>query len=215
MSNNVIMRTFLSATILCFAIISGWANAETLYEQPLKSRISGGASSQYPIGNLTLDNFTLTHDAIITDLQWYGCHSTFPGEITQFEISFWSDNAGLPGDRLHTYTIIGNAAEQHISTFLNYYGYSYSVTLPTPFCVTGEESYWLSIQPTMDFPPQWYWPIGTGGDNQCVQFRDNSYLQSVGWDCPFELMGIIVPEPTTITTLLGMAIVGMIAWRRN
>src|SRR5208282_3404892 len=93
--------------------------ASLLYEQPANS--PGGIASQNApnwFGSLYtgFDNFTLATGASITGVQWQGSYSATPVyPITQFELIFWSNNAGLPGQALMTYDISGNGGEQFVA----------------------------------------------------------------------------------------------------
>jgi hypothetical protein len=188
-----------------FAILwvggAGSASSIPLYVQPAQFALGGPASQNAPnsFGALytAFDNFTLTTDALITDVDWQGSYinPAVQGTITQFEIIFWSDNAGLPGQVLQTYTILGTAGEHFVASNPFALAYSYTTHLPTPFAAGAHTTYWLSIQPTVDFPPQWHWREGTGGDGRAAQIVRSvspAPLPSPA-DLAFALMG--VPGP--------------------
>jgi hypothetical protein len=151
------------------------ADSVPIYVQPAQAPLGGYASQNAPnsFGSLykTFDNFTLTTDALITDVEWQGSYSNaVHSPITKFEIIFWSDNAGLPGQALQTYNILGSAGEHFVASDANgFFAYSYTTHLPTPFAADAHTTYWLSIQPTVDFPPQWFWRQGNGGDGRSAQ----------------------------------------------
>jgi hypothetical protein len=113
----LMVRGMMVAT-LCVGV-AGWAHAGLLYNQP--AHFPGGLASQNApnaFGGLftAFDDFTLTTGAFITGVQWQGSYSNPPiqGSITQFDIIFWLDNAGLPGNALRTINIPGNAGEQFV-----------------------------------------------------------------------------------------------------
>ncbi len=175
------------------------ADSIPLYVQPPQSPLGGPASQNAPnsFGDLytTFDNFTLTTDALITDVEWQGSYinQAFQGTIIQFKIIFWSDNAGLPGQALQTYDILGTAGEHFVASDFFALAYSYTTPLPTPFAADAHTTYWLSIQPTVDFPPPWHWRAGTGGDDRSAQI-----LRSLS---PFPF-----PHPSDLTfTLIGVS----------
>jgi PEP-CTERM motif len=224
----VVMRCFMTWSVRGVIIAAlwsggtGWADAGVLYDQPASS--PGGLASQNApnvFGPLytAFDDFTLTTGALVSGVQWQGAYYNPPtqGTITQFELIFWSDNAGLPGTALRTYDISGNAGETFAGSSGDFLDYNYAANLSTPFQVDANTKYWLSIQPTVDFPPQWLWRYGTGGDGQSAQIilsvspNPSPVLQ----DLAFSLTGISVPEPSTLVMGgIGTSIV-LVARRRS
>jgi hypothetical protein len=138
--------------------------------------------------------------------------------ITEFQLMFLADNSGLPGTVLQAYTIAGNAGETFVGSASTFFDYSYSVNLPAPFNAGANTKYWLSIQPTVDFPPQWFWRAGTGGDSQSAEIilsvsPDPVLLPE---DSAFSLKGTPVPEPSTLGSLgIGLSLLAFAAWRRS
>jgi hypothetical protein len=76
--------------------------------------------------------------------------------------------------------------------------------LSLPFKALAGTTYWLSIQPTLDYPPQWGWYQGKGGDGVAYQdfFGENGAIPK---DLAFSLAS--VPEPITIL-LLSFGLIG-------
>jgi len=193
----------------------GSANAGLLYSQP--ANFPGGNASQnapnaFASLYVAFDNFTLTRDAFITGVRWQGSYfnPSIQGSISQFEIIFWSDAAGLPGNALQTYGIPGNAGERFVGIDSGFLKYDYATNLSTPFAAYANTIYWLSIQPTVDFPPQWYWRAGTGGDGQSANI-----IRSVSPD-PFpilqDLAFSLVAEPPS-SLLLGLGLTALVGSR--
>jgi hypothetical protein len=169
------------------------------------------------------DNFTLLQDTEITDLHWQGGYFNGGnvGTLAGFRIEFWADAAGQPDlAPLSTDVIAGNANE----TFVGVDGagteiYNYSIDLPTPFLAVANTTYWVSIVADMDFPPQWGWHSGTGGDGVFVQDFLGARNVSAG-DLALDITGNqvgVVPEPASIALwcLAGGPLLGAVIRRQN
>jgi hypothetical protein len=160
------------------------------------------------------DNFVLGFDSEVTDLHWTGGYFTGgAGTITAFTIAFYADAGGQPGSSLLGQTVAGTAGETFLGN--DFFGpvFTYSLILPTSFLATGGTTYWLSIVPTITFPPQWGWYTSAGGD--ALAFHDFLGNRSLaGTSFAFDLTGDInaIPEPLSLT-LLGTGVVGMIGRR--
>ena len=82
--------------------------------------------------------------------------------------------------------------------------YKYRMDLSLPFKALAGTTYWLSIQPTLDYPPQWGWYQGKGGNGVAYQdfVGENGAIPK---DLAFSLAS--VPEPITIL-LLSFGLIG-------
>ena len=85
--------------------------------------------------------------------------------------------------------------------------YRYDIDLTTAFVAEANTTYWLSIQPTLLFPPQWGWAAGTGGDGVAYQDLFNTRTQQA-LDLAFSLTGNVLPAPASLG-LVGLALVGL------
>ncbi len=154
-----------------------WAAADSvLFTQPFDG--SGDAlASQNAVGGLgnfatAYDSFTLTTTNSVNTVAWVGEYfDGSPGTITSWTVSFYGDNAGVPGGLLASYSIGGNGNETFLSDFGGHPGYTYSETIPG-FAATGGTKYWLSVVPSMGYPPQWGW--ATAGPGVSYQVFEGS-----------------------------------------
>jgi hypothetical protein len=78
--------------------------------------------------------------------------------------------------------------------------------LSLPFQALAGTTYWLSIQATLNYPPQWGWYQGRGGEG--VAYQDYSFGENgvIPTDLAFSLAS--VPEPITIL-LLSFGLIGL------
>jgi hypothetical protein len=208
------LRNSLSALIAFGGLLAltGTAKAQIVYIQP--SDFPGGTvyasqNDSASFGNFATvyDNFTLAGDTLITDVHWQGSYFNpgVQGSILSFDLSFWADNAGQPGALLASYPILGTANETLVGSGAFGPVFDYFTLLPSSFTATGGTNYWLSVVPTMSFPPQWGWQTGTGGDGIAVQdfFGSRNRIQA---DMAFALSGhAAVPEPGSVALLVSMA----------
>jgi hypothetical protein len=178
------------------------ASATLVYIQ--FSDYNGAYSSQNDtntFGNFATayDNFTLGGSYTISNVQWVGSYfnPSIQSPITGFTVSFYADNAGVPGALLYsTGDVAGNAGETSVG-FDNAGNPAFVYGLSVSFAATGGTTYWLSIVPDLGFPPQWGWETGTGGDGAAYQCFFGS-CGSVPNDLAFALN---TPEPSSMVFL--------------
>jgi hypothetical protein len=178
------------------------ASAAPIYFQP--TDLNGSYASQNDtnaFGNFATayDNFTLSGSYTISNVQWVGSYfnPSAQAPITGFTISFYADNAGIPGALLYsTGDVGGNAGETSIGLD-NAGNPAYVYGLGVSFAAAGGTTYWLSIVPDLGFPPQWGWETGTGGDGAAYQCFFGA-CGSVPNDLAFSLS---TPEPGTVVFL--------------
>lgn len=142
------------------------------------------------------DDFSLTGAATIRTLAWQGIYcvqqpnAAAPAPTaSSFRVTFHADNAGRPNTaaplQTSTYTLaqVGQTFDKNVSgltcgTAANttWPFYRYSVTLATPFVVTPNTKYWISIQAvTPSYDVYWGWRDGTADNNLSLQLFQGVY----------------------------------------
>ena len=216
------MKTTFKMSVILFLFISTFQiEAAIIYDQPYDGSIFADAYASQNDSTIedgqgdfakAYDNFTLDSATAIGKVKWYGefflneevfSVAQDPAPISNFLIQFWSDNSG-PNAELFSETILGNADETFVKKIGNFNLYKYGMDLSLPFKALAGTTYWLSIQPTLDYPPQWGWYQGKGGNGVAYQdfVGENGAIPK---DLAFSLAS--VPEPITIL-LLSFGLIG-------
>jgi PEP-CTERM motif len=174
--------------------------------------------------------FTLTSDAAVVDVQWWGAYrdGSTPSAATTFLIRFYSDSNDLPGSLI---------SQQDVSVAGVSTGLDNSGGLPILFydsnistvSLSGGSTYWISIledDPSTPFADQWIWQFSDVGDVPYAGSNTDGLSwsggpqQGPGANMAFTLSdGSVsaVPEPASVT-LLGTAFVPLacyFGWRRR
>lgn len=207
------MKTLIAALCTSMTLLAGVAHAGSnpvVYQQNASSTPNAYAS-QFDTGangdfSKVYDDFSLATATTITDVHWTGLYfnSSRTTGVDSFLIQFWSDAGGTAGSLLYSATI-ANANE----TLVSGDSYTYDVDLANAFSVQAGTTYWLSIQATMLFPPQWGWAEGTGGNGTSAQ-DFVGVRGSLPFDMAFSLTGTPtgnLPEPASLL-LVGLALTG-------
>jgi hypothetical protein len=196
--------------------------APVIYSQP--ENLANGFSSQSGIPSTAYDDFTFANGATVTDVHWHGFFSSGAegSQISAFTIQFWNDNAGQPGGAAAApQAFAGNGGQ------INPHGcaaglastcFDYGVDLTSSFNAAAGTRYWVSIVPTLAFPPSWFWETGNGpNDTAWVDFQGTRI--PIADDLAFDLTGTPgggggVPEPATLA-LFGLGLAGLGFSRRR
>jgi hypothetical protein len=174
-------------------------------------------------GFRTFDNFTVSLNGYVNKVSWKGFYlgdiqpAVAPApDVDNWEIAFYSDNAGVPGSQLFFESIAAASVAESFeasgvfninpnSYNVNYYGYS--VALTNPFAFNGGTQYWVSILSRSDYSnPSFALRGATGGDGASYQQTLGPGMTVTGAtarnaDRAIVLEGTTVPEPGSI--LLG------------
>ncbi len=164
------------------------------------------------------DNFTLGSSSSINNVTWVGefFNPSSHGSISSFTVNFWANSSAQPGGLLQSFNVSGNGAETLLGTFGGIPTYAYSLNLGAAFAAMAGTQYWISIVPSVGYPPQWGWSTGTGGDSSSYQDFFGS-RSKIGADMAFALNGTSsVPDGGNTAILFGGALLMLgISWRRN
>jgi len=156
----------------------------------------------------TYQSFTFTQTWDVESFHWVGGYFNPPnqGPITAWTLTFYNNNAGIPGAPIATGSFPGNGGETFIANVNGFPIYVYWLYFNSFDMAAG--TYWASVVPDLGFPPQWGWATATGGTGnggyQC--FFGSCNL--TGTDFAFAVDGKAVPEPGTLI-MLGTGILGL------
>jgi hypothetical protein len=211
------MRFFVLSLVAFLSSLFG-ANVRgaILYEQlpGTNSRASYISSTLDENGELpgarAADNFRLSFPAVISDIHWWGVDVEGG---TDFSFTFYDDNAGVPGNVLHTtggsLTTTPDSPGGFPVTF-------YSSDLDAPFETASNTTYWVSV---FDAAPDAVWAWLEANDFGDFSWQGSEPPPPWQFDRPdlsFQLTGTAIPEPSTIAiwSLLGLAGLGY-GWRKR
>lgn len=146
--------------------------------------------SVYPYYSKIADNFSLTSDADIDSVVWWGGYwSAQQNSLVDFRVEFFPESTGLNQPRQDpVYSERVSFAEIDLG---GYYRYEARIL---PFSAVGGERYWITFMATIVFPPHWgnncSWPSNTPGWGDSLE----CFFQS-------DMFGF--PQWTAATTALG------------
>jgi hypothetical protein len=205
-------------TLLFILAIGNIASAATLYQHDLDATLSGAYSNLG--GWINADNFTLSTDAVITGVNWYGYYNSEPASSSSilFDLNFHSDVGNLPDlVPIYSQSLSLSITDIGIDAINGNNIYRFEAALATSFAVSAGERMWLSVFDTDPSTSQWLWsrhlPTGDG-----FAIRNTNpelitdWIPEGGGDLAFELVGdpVPIPEPATMILFgLGMAGVGI------
>ncbi len=203
------------AALAVVAAMPAMANNIIYFQNPDYNGAYSSQNDTNGFGNFATayDNFTLSGTYTISTVEWVGSYfnPSIQGTITGFTVSFYADNAGVPGTQLATTGDVAGNANESFLRIDNAGNPTYLYGLGTSFTATGGTKYWLSIVPDLGFPPQWGWETGTGGDGASYQCFFGS-CGAVPNDLAFALA---TPEPGSMLLLAtALAEIGLVVRKK-
>lgn len=145
------------------------------------------------------DQLESTPAAAINEITFFGVFYGVPGR--NFQISFYNDNAGLPGGPIASYTPFIAGTFTGVIWY-DYEIYSYSYTLPAPLNLVGGN--WVSVR--ADGSDYWYWLTASGGDGCLYQQNGMGFTCAEG-DVAFCLSGSAVTPVSDWALFIGIGLI--------
>ena len=156
--------------------------------------------------SIVADDFTLTLDTKIKTIRWngrYASNGSRDGAEKGFQIDFYDDNGGLPGNLLYSEFVNGYASEMITNDI-----YCYQVNLSNDFFASADSTYWFSVHNVCSGSSHWGIAYTSGSNRGNLPavlspyLLDNSNWHSgyITTDYGFEFYGSQEPLLSVVTT---------------
>ena len=220
MAFRVKKTVLLAAVFVFFASVAGFAQLPCGVANQIVCQPWDGGSNLFASQNDTINgfgNFATTYqqftlpntypDWSLESFHWVGGYFNPANQapITAWTLTFYNDNAGIPGNPIAFGTFPGNGGETFIANVNGFPIYVYWLYFQDFDVLPG--TYWASVVPDLGFPPQWGWATGTGTDPGYQCFFGTCGLTGIGF--AYAVDGTpTTPEPGTLI-MLGTGILGL------
>jgi hypothetical protein len=138
--------------------------ADLIYDQCLTTGIeiiSSQEDSAVPFSSRVADDFSVSEDVVLTEIEWWGGYYNGSGPFTSVNLEIYNDDGGPDGDpgtgAIWSVCVpYADCDETYIGSIGDGEMYKYYVALGAAdqFSLTSGTTYWLCIQPVMDYPSQ-------------------------------------------------------------
>jgi hypothetical protein len=216
-----VLRTVLALGIVATTnlLFGATVQADVLYSQSLNNSTApggGGPFSNNP-GQIIADMFSISSGGTIDQVSWYGA-SLSGVPFSQFDITFYGNNAGVPGTAL--YSFVGTPTI--VSTGLtDSYGdpvLSFTMNIPA-FVAAPGTTYYFSTTDMGTF--NFVWASSNLASGGFVEQNGTPPWGSLSTDSArasqaFSLNDVVTPVPAALPLFAtGLGGLGLLGWRRK